>query len=412
MVTMQAHAGFFDRITDTIGSIFDGVKDTVGNVVDVVVDISDSIEDGIDTIGDISDDIAGKIGKTIGDLVLTPALELTIDQYLKFSKILPGDFGDQALGVIFVEVLKSDGITNQLLRFAKTNPAIITLLIHTINENPELLDSIAENLERDNTFGELFTELALMDGKEYQDLAQFFFDKINATLYRALTINMVNSKLTSLNVAKLMEKHGADELQAGRPFNDVFFDIGSPADNEDGNELSNERLFFALMQTPESAALFVRTLFTMDIQQQQKLLEFSFNGTEVLADGSIATHKDAAFFNAYAITSGIALSASENNGPVPAFDLTTITLDDLKKAAPFLFKFDRNDNIIAFASYTRNFLIALFSADERFSDEGAGLVLDTVEGMVSSFVFNVVIKGIAPVDDNAPAPHPELFDKR
>jgi hypothetical protein len=423
----EAQAGFgdfFKKVVDKVENVVDVVADIGSKVEDAVNDVGEKIEDKIidpvkDVVTDIGEKVEDKIndvGSTIDDKILQPIkneveealakvgervlsfadlmIIFGVDAYLDISQKLPGDVGDQLLGEFFKIVLKSDDLTDEMLRFAEHNTGIIKLLMHTVNENPELLDAMALNLERDVKFGQLFTGLAVND----EGLALFFFDKINTPLYKALTIAMVNSRETSNNVGILMEKYGADELKEGRPFFNIFFDAGTTENDDDGNEIANQRMFYALMAEASTAAQFMLTLQNMDLEHQQLMLEFAFEGIERKDDGSTVVHANMPFFNSYAIINGlsdaIAASAAKD---VPDFDLSTVKLQDLSKFAPFMFKHDSAGNIIGIAKYAGNFFRALRSAEEVWGDEAATEIMDVLRDMIGYV-------GWIQVNQNAPEP--------
>ena len=304
--------------------------------------------------------------------------------------------GYQLLGAFFSIVLKNDALTDEMLELGYHNSGIVYLLMNTVETNPELLDQMTENLERDVRFGELFTGLAIQE----KDLALFFFNKITPALYSSLTVAMVMSQETTENVAELMYMYGADELKPGKPFYDIFFDIGEADYDDDGNEQANERLFYTLMSGTKSAQFFVDALNSMSQHQQTQLLQFAIAGVGHNEAGQRVVHKNQAFYNNYAMIDGIAeglLPLIDQNDP--GYTGQEFTAADFARFLPMLFTYDSQGNITGGAPYAFHFFTALKSAAEVHGNENAEMILDLLKQ--SPVLYYLLPKA----DDNSPAPH-------
>lgn len=366
---------------------------STGDILGGAKDVVDGIKGGIKkTIEVPMEAILKEVGK--GALsFMDLAVLMGVDTYIKVADVLPGDVGDQLLGKFFGIVLKNDALTDEMLRYAFRNKAIITLLIRTVDKNPELLDEMENNLVRDVKFGQLFTALAIQDA----DLAAFFFDKITNGLYGALTKAMVMSRETTDNVGALMEVYGAAELSPGRPFYDIFFNVGAPDNDDDGNEKANERLFYTLMGGIASSQSFLNALATMPQHMQTQLMQFAFAGAAYDENNQRVIHKNQAFYDNYAIIKGV------GEGLLPLLegdkvdDYGDTSVANFERFLPMLFTYDENGKITGGAPYAFHFFVALRSAAEIHNDPHAVAIMDLLKGSVAYFL-------IPKADPTAPEP--------
>ncbi|CAK0769485.1 hypothetical protein CCP4SC76_5180031 [Gammaproteobacteria bacterium] len=224
---------------------------------------------------------------------------------------------NSAAGEFFNQVLNSESLTLEMISCAKGNPSMIQAMIEVISGNPGLLSKMAGIMKISTAFTEAFTDLALTN----TSLAKFFFAVINKELYSAMTVSMVNSAPATRNVAKLMKTYAKDQMKPTTAFAKLFFNLGTVADDCDGNEASNERFFFSVFSDIEAANTFLATLGSLGVDQQKALTDFVFLATVTSSAGSSANLREQYLFNyamIKAIMKGIVPNISQTDPKAPA----------------------------------------------------------------------------------------------
>jgi hypothetical protein len=205
--------------------------------------------------------------------------------------ILDSSLGDAVTGAMFDVVLNSDGVTVFMLDQARNSQTMTDIMINALDENWELTRKMCPMLQENAEFGEKFTALAY----ERPDLAQFFFEKIDSTMYSCLTDAMVLSSdeenfgdytnpvehSTTGYMGVLLETYATTyfiepgtgsatkyvdartDKFAGLMFTTgdvVTVDGNVTSGHGDANELTNEQFFYAVFRTPTSTDSFVTAM--------------------------------------------------------------------------------------------------------------------------------------------------------
>ena len=163
---------------------------------------------------------------------------------------------DQMAGNFFSQVLRDPQLTMDMLACADGNDAMLAWMLKVMHENPELLHQMGTYMGMTgdgNSAGchltEQFTDMAL----RHDNLKSFFFAKINDHLYQNLTKSMLCNTDTAVNIGELMAANAQEQMQPGTPFVNAFMNMGAADNDNDGNELANERMFYAIFSNIDSA---------------------------------------------------------------------------------------------------------------------------------------------------------------
>lgn len=256
-----------------------------------------------------------------GIMNLASSMGLNMFNMMRSIPIIGGIFGGMGnamAGEFFNQVLNSPQMTLEMIQCAKGNTGMIDMMIEVISANPALLGKMAAIMKQSTAFTEAFTDLALSDSV----LAKFFFAKINSQLYEGLTMSMVNSQQATRNVATLMKKYAKDQMKPSTPFAKLFFNIGTPGSACDGNELSNERFFYAVFSDIPSAESFLAALGSLDAATQKAMTDFVFLARQSDANGNVYNHTSEKYYYNYAFikafVKGIAPTYDKTQQPDPA----------------------------------------------------------------------------------------------
>ncbi len=205
--------------------------------------------------------------------------------------ILDSSLGDAVTGAMFDVVLNSEGVTVFMLDQARNSQTMTDIMINALDENWELTRKMCPMLQENAEFGEKFTALAY----ERPNLAQFFFEKIDSTMYGCLTDAMILSSdeenfgvydnpvehSTTGYMGVLLETYATTyfiepgtgsatqyvdartDKFAGLMFTTgdiVTVDGNVTSGHGDANELINEQFFYAMFRTPTSTDAFVAAM--------------------------------------------------------------------------------------------------------------------------------------------------------
>ncbi|MBU1432421.1 hypothetical protein KKF91_17930 [Myxococcota bacterium] len=305
---------------------------------------------------------------------------------------------DQAMGVFFMAVLESSSLTMEFMECAAANPELIDMMIRIIAHNPELLDRMASIIEQDCAFPAAFIDMASW----HDDLRAFFFYVLNDRLYRALTRSMLcQPPFIVETLGEMMELDAAREMRRGRPFWEVYMNMGAPEHDADANEMADERMFYAFMSNPRAAASMFEALSTMGEAEQVAVLDFMFLGRTHTRDASQENPRQA-FYNIYAITeafmTGIAPLYDMNLPPDPRSANPANAL--LGQMLAILVEMDAQGQLIGFTPYAGSFFQALRSGAEVHCDPRC---LGMMHFMASLFPLEVFAR-LPPADESAPSP--------
>ena len=250
--------------------------------------LKDGVSDVKDTIGSVTDKVTDKAKDTVVDLANT-------------------DLGNKATGAVFNVVLEDEGVTVFMLDQARNSETMTQIMIDALGNNWDLTKKMCPMLQENKEFGEKFAALA----EEREIMAKFFFENIDANLYNCLGDAMLLSNddevhdesvkhSTTEYMGILMDRYsdffvapGSDSSNTsgyGRKdkFVSLMFDTGAPVtydettksylNHGDGNELANEKFFYALFKTPTSTDKFVSAMQKVDETTRKMLMDEIFLG--------------------------------------------------------------------------------------------------------------------------------------
>lgn len=243
----------------------------------------------------------GKLGE-IKDQLTDKVKDALVD-------VLDTDLGNQATGAVFDVVLESDEVTVFMLDQARNSETVTQIMIDALGNNWDLTKKMCPKLQTNKEFGEKFAALA----EERDILGSFFFEMIDAPLYGCLTDAMLLSNdesnhheevshSTTEYMGILMKRYSRyfilpnsdSSNTSGYGRNDAFvnllFATGEAVDynrsnktfafHGDGNELSNEKLFYALFKTPTSTDNFVAAMEDVNVSVRRVLMDHIFLGVQ------------------------------------------------------------------------------------------------------------------------------------
>ena len=332
--------GVKDKVIDPIkDKVIDPVVDTVKDKViepikDKVIDpVVDTVKDKV--IEPIKDKVIDPIVDTVKDKVIDPVKDKVVDALADSS--LVKSLGNEAFKIM----LKSGTATREALRFAITSEGMMKIMIEIMDEHWSLAEQMQPLLENDVDFGHLFMDLALShpvtdaDGVEHLPMAEFLFGRIDAGMYKSLTIAMTLSRNATNNgsagkttevlstlmarpeMAKFFEIPENLEYvdaQDNKAFSRLLFSNGKAYNDADlstradGSELANERFFYEMFATPESTANFITAMQGVEVNQRLVLMNQIFLGeNEALGNDD----NEQGYNNIYAITAGMAKGLGE-----------------------------------------------------------------------------------------------------
>lgn len=263
--------------------------------------------------GTLDDGMSVPCESCCSSAITNMASQMGYQMYSMFSWMpFIGDMMNTAAGMFFSQVLNNPQLTLDMIICAKGNDAMVQTMIKVVSANPQLLYKMQEIMRQSNKFTYHFMDLALIN----PSLAAFFFDVIHDDLYEAMTHPLVRSQEIRVQMGKLMVQYGKDEMQPNKPFARVFFNLGEAGNDTDGNEIANERFYYAMFGNLESAHAFMDTLEKMDAQSQKAMLDFVFLGKMTTSSGGVVHHANQQFYNNYAVIRALVQSVA------PVYDMT------------------------------------------------------------------------------------------
>ncbi len=267
----------------------DATDSAMQNHVDgLIADSSNSITTRQEAYVAMADSIIGSSATAAAAPSRGPVLDAITNGLVD---ILDSSLGDAITGAMFDVVLNSDGVTVFMLDQARNSQTMTDIMINALDENWELTRKMCPMLQENAEFGEKFTALAY----ERPNLAQFFFEKIDSTMYGCLTDAMILSSdeenfgvydnpvehSTTGYMGVLLETYATTyfiepgtgsatqyvdartDKFAGLMFTTgdiVTVDGNVTSGHGDANELINEQFFYAMFRTPASTDSFVTAM--------------------------------------------------------------------------------------------------------------------------------------------------------
>jgi len=327
---------------------------------------------------------------------------------------------DQAMGEFFMMVLDNKSLTMDFMACAESNPELIKMMIRVVSTNSEILPRMAEIMAEDCDFPATFVSMASWHG----ELRRFFFNALDDQLYQALTRSMLCEPPDIVQIlGSIMEEEAALEMRRGRPFWEVYMNLGSSALDTDANELADERMFYAFLHNTTAAHSMFRAMGSMGEAEQAAVLDFMFLGRSHGRAGP-QEHPRQAYFNIYAITeafmTGVAPLYEMEAPPDPQSENPANAL--LGRMLQFLIQMDEQGQIINFSPYAALFFRALRSGAEIHCDPYSLGMMQFMAGLFPLEIFATLpppnpdapsprdYKNLgAPLDYQCPAPECSLF---
>ncbi|MGB6019601.1 MAG: hypothetical protein WBF77_08385 [Sulfurimonadaceae bacterium] len=258
----------------------------------LVADGSNNISTRQEAYVAMADSIIGSNSSVAAAPSRGPVLDAITDGLVD---ILDSSLGDAVTGAMFDVVLNSDGVTVFMLDQARNSQTMTDIMINALDENWDLTRKMCPMLQENAEFGEKFTALAY----ERPNLAQFFFEKIDSTMYGCLTDAMILSSdeenfgsyddpvehSTTGYMGALLETYATTyfiepgtgavtQYQDARTdkFTGLMFTTGDvvtvdgnvTSGHGDANELINEQFFYAMFRTPTSTGSFVTAMESVE----------------------------------------------------------------------------------------------------------------------------------------------------
>jgi hypothetical protein len=217
-----------------------------------------------------------------------------------FCKMMPffGSFCpdlDGMAGSFFSKVLDNPDLTLDMLACADGNSAILSFMLHVIDENPYLLTKMGDAMGETGNgaskgcqLGDLFTSMAT----RHSNLKNFFFAKINEDLYQNYSDNVFYCETDAvLNLSKLIKNNAKQAMNEDSQFGEVLRAIhpaGTSHDDDSGhdhsNHVANERMFYSLFSNVDAGLNFMNGLSQLDQSDQVSMMDFLFLGRIVIEE--------------------------------------------------------------------------------------------------------------------------------
>ena len=245
--------------------------------------------------------------------------------------LLDSDLGNTITAATFDVVLNSEGVTVVMLDAARGSHTITRIMIDALDADWSLTAKMVPMLQENQEFGEKFLALAY----EEPQMARFFFSRVDATMYDALTDAMLLSdanpetrddtveysvtgymgvlmnmyskeyfvaqnsganKITRTETVDGVEEEvkyskldAEGNLATDDNFVNLLFNTGAIATynsatqtftaHGDGNELTNEKFFYALFKTSASTNSFIDAMDQIPVARVA-LMDNIFMGTQ------------------------------------------------------------------------------------------------------------------------------------
>ena len=242
-------------------------------------------------------DVFKKIGDKVGDKIKDALVD-----------IADTSVGNKLTGSTFDVVLDSEEATIFMLDQARNSETMTQIMIDALGNNWGLTKKMCPMLQTNKEFGEKFAALA----EERDILGRFFFEMIDAPMYNCLADAMLLSNddnnhhadvshSTTAYMGILMDRYAKEYFVAphstpantsgyGRKdaFVNLMFDTGivvksGETANDyyahgDGNELTNEKFFYALFKTPDVTESFIGAMDQLDVPTRTMMMDHIFLG--------------------------------------------------------------------------------------------------------------------------------------
>lgn len=305
---------------------------------------------------------------------------------------------DQMAGSFFSSVLEDPDLTLDLLQCADGNPSLLEWMLHIMDENPELLSQMGfymgetgDGSSKGCQLGEQFTAMAL----HHNYVKDFFFAKINDDLYSNLGRNMLCETETTSNIGRLMTQNATEIMTPTSPFSRAFMKIGTPESDTDGNEVTNERVFYSIFGNIGAATDFLNAMEQLQPEMAQAFMDFIFLGKMIIPGttcpswdysceeqpATVIEHTGQAYNNLYAVMDGFV------NGVAPYYvmDSTHPPVPDSSESANALFGrfmgmlIDQQGNM---TPYAERFFSAMASSSQVYFSESGSQFMQLMNGLI------------------------------
>ena len=235
--------------------------------------------------------------------------------YIKFMFDVAKTILNAILAQTFKLMLLSGTMTKKMIRLAIKFPVLTRVMISVLKSHWGITRRMIPYLKYDREFGELFTQLAY----EQSNLAHFVFQNIDAPLYYGMSVSMTLSEVTTARLAEMMSWYATTYFIAPQPptaynnFVRLLLDTGFAVEADgqtnhgDGNELANEKLFYAMFNSPQSMGHFIGAMKQVDPTIVMALMDHIIIGQQYNpADGTLVNDDPIqGNYNIYAIAQGM-----------------------------------------------------------------------------------------------------------
>jgi len=243
--------------------------------------------------------------------------------YIGFMMDIAKSVMNAVLAQAFKMMLLSGTMTKMMLRLALKFPILTNVMISVLSSNWGITRQMIPYLKYDKEFGELFMQLAY----EQPKMAHFVFQNIDAPLYYGMSVAMTLSKETTERLAVMMNWYASIYFVAPQPasrYNNFVrlllntgqsVDVDGETNHGDGNELANEKLFYALFQYPFATKQFIAAMEQLEVPMRTALMDHIFLGQQQNpTDGSLVVDDPIqGTYNIFAIAQGM-LKGIESEG--------------------------------------------------------------------------------------------------
>ncbi len=244
------------------------------------------------------------------------------------------DLGTDVTVAAFKVVLESDGVTNVMLDMAINSQTITDVMITAMDNEQgwnDLTPKMSEMLRDPSNmaFAEKFMQLCY----ERPNMAEFVFTWIDAPMYDAVADAMIISsdahvasgagvtpdgsehaeEYTTATMGRLMATYASryfvipttSEIAQGDDsrFASLMFDSAT-AVRGDGNELINEKFFYALFKTPGSTESFIEAMKAIP-NDKETYMDLFFTGVNPIEDAASAQDVNQSYNYIIAIAGGM-----------------------------------------------------------------------------------------------------------
>ncbi len=301
----SANANVQNALTLKLAGL-DATDPDIRAFVDKLIDENDEITTRAQAYAAIAEAVGSAKTTATGRGLLSKLTDKVKDALVD---VMDTGVGHKITSATFKAVLNDEGVTVFMLDQARKSETITQIMIDALGNDWSLTKKMCPMLQTNKEFGEKFAALA----DERDIMGRFFFEMIDAPLYNCLADAMMLSRddnvhdssvshSTTAYMGILMDRYseyfvapGSDASNTsgyGRKdaFVNLLFDTGDTASYDvatntfenhgDGNELINEKFFYALFSTPTTTNNFISAMKKVDPAVRTQLMDQIFMGID------------------------------------------------------------------------------------------------------------------------------------